>query len=94
MRPLMNDGGAIINISSRIGSMGTHQLGVAGETKWLGDSRGVYMPGAVQGWNSTKLNNYSGPMSPAEGCKIIVKTALEKEGRTAVFFNKDGDLKW
>jgi hypothetical protein len=33
-------------------------------------------------------------MSPAEGCKVIVKAALEIEGRTAVFFGKDGDVPW
>jgi hypothetical protein len=33
-------------------------------------------------------------MSPAEGCKVIVKTVLETEGRTAVFFGKDGDVPW
>ncbi|KAJ7087497.1 hypothetical protein C8R44DRAFT_893199 [Mycena epipterygia] len=45
------------------------------------------------GFNATSMTHYNG-MSPADGCKIIVKTALEKDGRMAVFFNKDADLEW
>jgi hypothetical protein len=48
----------------------------------------------VQGSNATQMNNYSAGGSPAEGCKIIVKAALEKEGRTGVFIHKDGDYPW
>jgi len=33
-------------------------------------------------------------MSPTEGCKIIVETALEKDGKTGVFFDKDSELEW
>jgi hypothetical protein len=40
------------------------------------------------------MNNYSAGGSPAEGCKIIVKAALETEGRTGVFIHKDGDYPW
>jgi hypothetical protein len=43
------------------------------------------------GYNATNLNNYTGTMSSAEGCKVIVKDALETEEITAVFFGKDGD---
>ncbi|KAJ6533630.1 hypothetical protein B0H19DRAFT_444488 [Mycena capillaripes] len=46
------------------------------------------------GYNATNLNNYAGTTSPAEGCKVIVKTALEKGGRTGVFIHKDGDYPW
>jgi hypothetical protein len=48
----------------------------------------------VLGFNKTNLNNYTGTEDPANGCMVMVKAALEKEGRTAVFFNKDGDVKW
>ncbi|KAJ7145272.1 short chain oxidoreductase [Mycena filopes] len=46
------------------------------------------------GFNATNINQYAGSMSPADGCKIIVRTALEREGRTAVFFNEAGDIEW
>jgi NAD(P)-dependent dehydrogenase (short-subunit alcohol dehydrogenase family) len=46
------------------------------------------------GYNATHRNNYTGTMLPAEGCKVIVKAALETEGRTAVFFGKDRAVPW
>ncbi|KAJ7140833.1 hypothetical protein C8R44DRAFT_866523 [Mycena epipterygia] len=55
---------------------------------------GIRVVSICPGFNATRLNGYTGTMSPADGCKIIVKTALEKEGKTAVFFNKDGDTPW
>jgi hypothetical protein len=48
----------------------------------------------VLGFNKTNLNDYTGTGDPADGCMVIVKAALEKEGRTGVFFNKDGDMEW
>jgi hypothetical protein len=33
-------------------------------------------------------------MDPADGCKVIVNAALQKEGRSGVFFDKDGDVAW
>jgi len=48
----------------------------------------------AQGLVVTKLSDHSGSVQPEDGCKIIVKTALEKEGRTAVFFSKEEDLEW
>ncbi|KAJ7138343.1 hypothetical protein C8R44DRAFT_728484 [Mycena epipterygia] len=47
-----------------------------------GGARGLYSLG------------YTGTSSLADGCKVIVKAALEKEGRTAVFFNRGGDTPW
>ncbi|KAJ6530995.1 hypothetical protein DFH09DRAFT_1409702 [Mycena vulgaris] len=55
-------------------------LGKSGVAEGVRNPRGVDMPG--------------GTMSPAEGCQVVVSEALKKEGRTAVFFNKDGDLAW
>lgn len=49
---------------------------------------------SMEGHNATNLNNYSGAMNPADGCKVIVKEALAKEGRTSVFIQKDGDYPW
>ncbi|KAJ7029283.1 hypothetical protein C8F04DRAFT_1117180 [Mycena alexandri] len=46
------------------------------------------------GFNATNLNNYTGTMDPADGAKIIVTTALEKGGKSGIFFNKDGEVKW
>lgn len=40
------------------------------------------------------MNQYSGKMDPADGCKVIVKTALEKDGKSGVYINKDGTLEW
>ncbi|KAJ7240598.1 hypothetical protein C8J57DRAFT_1478202 [Mycena rebaudengoi] len=46
------------------------------------------------GHNKTNLNNFTGGDTAEEGCMVIVRAALEKEGQTAVFYNKDGDLPW
>ncbi|KAJ7689181.1 hypothetical protein B0H17DRAFT_643756 [Mycena rosella] len=115
IRPLLNNGGAILNISSKLGSLKWHterpppriflaysssksalnsltlQWAIQEEQK----SSGIRVVSICPGYNATNLNNYgSGAMSPAEGCMIIVKTALEKEGRSGVYFNKHGDLAW
>ncbi|KAJ7367277.1 hypothetical protein DFH08DRAFT_798084 [Mycena albidolilacea] len=45
-------------------------------------------------FNATRLSGYTGTSPPSEGCKGIVKAALEKDGRTGVFFNKDEDREW
>ncbi|KAJ7118509.1 hypothetical protein C8R43DRAFT_1241862 [Mycena crocata] len=56
---------------------------------------GIRVVSICPGLNATAATGYtSAGMSPADGCKVIVKAALEKEGRTGVFFNKDGDLAW
>lgn len=133
MRPLMRDGGAILNITSLLGSIaiytkkpappgplytayGTSKTAVnvltvhwalEEERKGSGIRVVCIEPGAsihepfwvfkvvnsYPGFNATSMTQYNG-LSPADGCKIIVKTALEKDGRTAVFFNKDADLEW
>ncbi|KAJ7451607.1 hypothetical protein FB451DRAFT_703071 [Mycena latifolia] len=113
-RPLLNNGGAILNISSGLGSQTLHtqrppppiypayssskaalnsltlQWAIQEEQK----GSGVRVVSIDPGYNATNLNNYAGTMSPTEGCKVIVDAALEKEGKSGVFFNKDGDVKW
>jgi len=113
-RPLLTDGGAILNISSGLGSISAYTkrpappvfppyassksalnaLTVQWALQEEQKGSGIRVVSICPGFNATHLNNYAGTMSPAEGCKVIVKAALEKEGRTAVFFNKDGDLPW
>ncbi|KAJ7130894.1 hypothetical protein C8R46DRAFT_1362703 [Mycena filopes] len=114
MRPLLANGGAILNISSRLGSLTwytqrpappvhlaysssksalnslTLQWAVQEEEK----SSGIRVVSICPGFNATNLNNYRGTMDPADGVKIIVTTALAKEGKSGVFFNKDGPLDW
>ncbi|KAF7314549.1 Short-chain dehydrogenase/reductase family protein [Mycena kentingensis (nom. inval.)] len=56
---------------------------------------GIRVASICPGLNATNLNGYiaqGGP--PSEGCKVIVKAALEKRGASGVYFNKDGPLKW
>ncbi|KAJ7257547.1 hypothetical protein B0H12DRAFT_1218443 [Mycena haematopus] len=55
---------------------------------------GIRVISICPGYNATNLNQYKGTMSPAEGCKVIVKAALETEGRSGVFIHKDGDYPW
>ncbi|KAJ6585284.1 hypothetical protein B0H19DRAFT_417803 [Mycena capillaripes] len=55
---------------------------------------GIRVVSICPGMNATKMNNYAGTRLPSEGCKVIVKAALEKEGRTGVFFNEEGDIAW
>ncbi|KAF7314531.1 Short-chain dehydrogenase/reductase family protein [Mycena kentingensis (nom. inval.)] len=57
-------------------------------------AEGVRVVAVDPGYNATRINGFTGATPPEEGCKIIVKTALELEGRTGVFFNKDGDMPW
>jgi len=114
-RPLLSKGGAILNISSGLGSMASYPnrpkprplLPAYASSKaalnmltvqWAHQEEekgsGIRVVSTCPGFNATNLNNYAGTMSPADGCKVIVKAALEKEGRTGVFFNKDGDNPW
>ncbi|KAJ7264857.1 hypothetical protein B0H12DRAFT_1230517 [Mycena haematopus] len=114
IRPLLKDGGAILNISSGLGSLDMHtrrppppiflsysssksalnnltlQWAIQEEQKWSG----IRVVSIDPGYNATNLNNYHGTMDPADGCKVIVDAALEKEGKSGVFFNKDGEVKW
>ncbi|KAJ7742773.1 hypothetical protein B0H16DRAFT_1419458 [Mycena metata] len=116
-RPLIATGGAILNISSGLGSLRWHTkrppppiLPAYSSSKSALNS--LTLQWAIQeeekgskirvvsicpGLNATNLNNYTdlpGAKDPADGCKIIVKTALEKEGESGVFFNKDGPFEW
>ncbi|KAJ7490595.1 short-chain dehydrogenase/reductase SDR [Mycena latifolia] len=95
IRPLINPGGTIINISSAIGSIA---LLLSRTDLWAMEEQkkgsGIRVMSICPGYCSTNLNGHTGIMSPAEGCKIIVNAALETEGRIAVFFNKEGDLGW
>ncbi|KAJ7257551.1 hypothetical protein B0H12DRAFT_1322819 [Mycena haematopus] len=114
-RPLLSNstGGAILNISSGIGSMGLHSqrtftfIPAYASSKaalnmltvqWAQREReaksGIRVVSICPGHNTTNLSKYTGVMSPAEGCKVIVKAALETEGRSGVFIHKDGDYPW
>ncbi|KAJ7240499.1 short-chain dehydrogenase/reductase SDR [Mycena rebaudengoi] len=107
---LKDDGGLILNVSSILGSITQYTtapldiLPEYGTTKsalnsltvqWAAQEKERGTNVAVcPGHNKTNLNNFTGTILPEEGCMIIVQAALEKEGRTAVFYNKDGDLPW
>ncbi|KAJ7079778.1 short-chain dehydrogenase/reductase SDR [Mycena belliarum] len=115
MRPLLNNGSAILNISSRLGSLASYtkrpptriinpayssskvalnsltlQWAIQEEQK----GSGIRVVSICPGYNATNLTKYSGGMRPAQGCKIIVREALAKEGRSGVYFDKDGDIEW
>ncbi|KAJ7502631.1 short-chain dehydrogenase/reductase SDR [Mycena galericulata] len=114
IRPLLNTNGAILNISSILGSSSwykqqppTDTLPAYASSKaalnsltimWALEEEkkgsGIRVVSICPGYNATNLNNYKGATDPADGCKVIVRAALEKEGRTGVYFNKDGDLVW
>ncbi|KAJ7624796.1 short-chain dehydrogenase/reductase SDR [Roridomyces roridus] len=56
---------------------------------------GIRVVSLCPGWNSTNLNHYNERAgNPAEGCKVIVREALAKEGKTSVFIHKDGEYPW
>ncbi|KAJ7057150.1 hypothetical protein C8F01DRAFT_1153568 [Mycena amicta] len=55
---------------------------------------GVRVVSTCPGYNTTAMNAYAGTMHPSEGRQIIVKTALETEGKSGTYFNKDGPLEW
>ncbi|KAJ7689173.1 hypothetical protein B0H17DRAFT_643626 [Mycena rosella] len=114
IRPLLQNGGAILNISSTLGSLAVHtqrphpplyaaysssksalnaitlQWAIQEEEK----KSGIRVVSICPGFNATNLNQYQGTMDPADGCMIIVQTALEKEGKSGVFFSKDGPVAW
>ncbi|KAJ6583900.1 short chain oxidoreductase [Mycena vulgaris] len=112
--PLINPGGAILNISSIAGSLSFLQktpdvllfpaysssksalnnLTVEWALQEQRKGSRIRVVSICPGFNSTKMNNHTGTISPAEGCQVIVKAALDAEGRTGVYFNKDGDLQW
>ncbi|KAJ6585279.1 hypothetical protein B0H19DRAFT_417688 [Mycena capillaripes] len=114
LRPLMNPGGSILNISSSLGSLHSYtqrppppiypvyssskaalnsltlQWAIQEEQK----GSGIRVVSICPGFNATNLNKYTGTMDPKDGCKVIVAAALEKGGKSGVFFNKDGEVKW
>ncbi|KAJ7132923.1 short-chain dehydrogenase/reductase SDR [Mycena filopes] len=114
MRPLLANGGAILNISSGLGSLTAHtqrpapplylaynsskaalnsltlQWAIQEEEK----GSGIRIVSICPGFNATSMTNYAGTMDPADGVKIIVASALAKEGKSGVFFDKDGPLEW
>ncbi|KAJ7490562.1 short-chain dehydrogenase/reductase SDR [Mycena latifolia] len=117
IRLLLNPGGAIINMSSGIGSIAMlltrpglpsiptvppysaskaalNNLTVQWAMEEQKKGSGIRVMSICPGLTATAINNYRGTRSPAEACRVIVKAALEKEGRTGVFFNEDGDLPW
>ncbi|KAJ7624789.1 hypothetical protein FB45DRAFT_796732 [Roridomyces roridus] len=56
---------------------------------------GIRVISICPGLNATNLNNYmEAGGSPADGCKVIVKEALTKDGKTAIFVHKDGEYPW
>ncbi|KAK7048614.1 short-chain dehydrogenase/reductase family protein [Favolaschia claudopus] len=115
-RPLLQPGGAIINISSKVGSMGlwstperrprkiypayissktalnslTLQWAIEEEQK----GSGIRVVSICPGFNATNMNNYTGVMDPADGCKVIVNTALAEEGKSGVFIDRNGEVPW
>ncbi|KAJ6523517.1 hypothetical protein DFH09DRAFT_996895 [Mycena vulgaris] len=112
--PSINNGGAILNISSTMGSLGflktdppfpsapaysssksaLNSLTIQWSLQEQKKGTGIRVVSICPGFNATGLNNYTGTMSPADGCKIIVKAALETEGKTAVFIGQQGDVEW
>ncbi|KAJ7628737.1 carbonyl reductase [Roridomyces roridus] len=56
---------------------------------------GIRVISICPGLNATRLTGYAKiGTDPADGCKIIVKEALAKEGKTSVFVHKDGEYPW
>ncbi|KZP33199.1 NAD(P)-binding protein [Athelia psychrophila] len=43
------------------------------------------------GYNATSMNNYSGPMDPKDGVKVMVAHALKKVGKSAGYYSNDGE---
>ncbi|KAJ7653805.1 hypothetical protein B0H17DRAFT_993586 [Mycena rosella] len=112
--PLLVKGGAILNVSSQLGSLSwavergpprllpayassksalnmlTMQWAIQEEQK----GSGIRVVAICPGFNATNLNGFRAPGDPAVGCMVIVNSALEKTGRTGVFYNAKGDLAW
>ncbi|KAJ7195525.1 short-chain dehydrogenase/reductase SDR [Mycena pura] len=113
LRPLINNGGAILNISSGLGSLAWHtqrpppplypaysssksalnSLTLQWAIQEEQNGSGIRVVSIDPGSNATNLN-YAGAMDPADGCKVIVRAALEKDGKSGIYFNKDGEVKW
>ncbi|KAJ7137005.1 hypothetical protein C8R44DRAFT_976371 [Mycena epipterygia] len=118
IRPLLANGGAIINISSTLASLtwytttprtapfyakyipySTSKSALNALTvNWALEEEqagsGIRVVSICPGFNATNLTGYYGSNSPAAGCKVIVSAALEKDGKSCVWFNKEGPLPW
>ncbi|KAJ7654295.1 hypothetical protein B0H17DRAFT_1100007 [Mycena rosella] len=102
--PLINPNGTILNISSGMGSHALRPLmpdlpaapAYSSSKSALNQltKSGIRVISICPGFNATKLNGFTGTMAPEDGAKIIVSSALEKDGRTGVFIHKDGDYPW
>ncbi|KAF7314534.1 Short-chain dehydrogenase/reductase family protein [Mycena kentingensis (nom. inval.)] len=56
---------------------------------------GIRVASICPGLNATNLNKSDARGGhPSEGCKVIVKAALEKGGASGVCFNKEGPIEW
>ncbi|KAJ7136978.1 hypothetical protein C8R44DRAFT_869061 [Mycena epipterygia] len=53
---------------------------------------GIRVVSICPGFTATNLNGYTGTAEPTEACEVIVSAALEKEGKSGVWFNKEGPL--
>ncbi|KAF8139194.1 hypothetical protein K438DRAFT_1880422 [Mycena galopus ATCC 62051] len=114
IRPLLNNGGAILNISSDLGSLhgytqrpappvylaysssksALNSLTVQWALEEEEKKSGIRVVSICPGFNATNLTKHTGTMNPADGAKIIAESALAKEGKSGVFFNKAGEVKW
>lgn len=57
-------------------------------------NRDLHVVAIDPGHNATNMNNYSGPMDPKDGAKIMVEYSLAKKGKSSGFYGKDGELPW
>ncbi|KAJ7486144.1 short-chain dehydrogenase/reductase SDR [Mycena galericulata] len=121
IRPILKNGGTILNVSSVLGSSTLHAMrppvlpvdtflpihvyynsskaAINSLTvQWAQQEElkrsGIRVVSVCPGHNATNLNNYAGTMSPADGCKVIVKEVLATEGKSSVFIHKDGQYPW
>jgi NAD(P)-dependent dehydrogenase (short-subunit alcohol dehydrogenase family) len=59
------------------------------------EHRHVKVNAATPGHIATDLNGHSGPRTPAQGARIVVRLAtLAEDGPSGGFFNDDGQLPW
>ncbi|KAJ6594311.1 hypothetical protein B0H19DRAFT_1246997 [Mycena capillaripes] len=82
----------------------TYAVNIIGTVATTNAMRQLFAPGGAmlnissgreRLWDSTtKLTSYAGNFLPVDGCKVIVKAALEKERKTTVFIGRKGDVAW
>ncbi|KAJ7899078.1 hypothetical protein B0H13DRAFT_1884041 [Mycena leptocephala] len=75
IRPILKNGGAIVNISSNLGSMTLWSTRPA-----LFPTNYLLYSSSKAALNSLTVHYLEAGGSPADGCKVIVKEALAKEG--------------